>query len=76
MGAFAEFERNLIKERVQAGVARARKNGKTFGRPRRDDLDLLRARRLRRAGQSYDSIAQALGCGKGTVIRLLGQRGK
>lgn len=71
MGAFAEFERNLIRERVQAGVARARSKGKKFGRPRRADLDGARARRLRKSGNSYDAIAKILGCGKGTVMRLL-----
>lgn len=71
LGAFAEFERSIIKERVQIGVARARAKGKVFGRPRRADLDVSRARRLRQAGQSYDSIARTLGCGKATVMRLL-----
>ena len=36
-GVFAEFEREIIRERVNAGLARARAQGKTLGRPRNDD---------------------------------------
>src|ERR1700719_5073689 len=36
MGVFAEFERAMIRERVNAGLARAREQGKTLGRPRLD----------------------------------------
>ena len=34
LGVFAEFERAMIRERVASGLARARAQGKTFGRPR------------------------------------------
>ena len=48
MGVFAEFERAMIRERVNAGLARARAQGKTLGRPRRDDAKRLAAiRKLR-----------------------------
>jgi len=36
LAAVAELERNLIKERVQMGISRARKQGKALGRPRVD----------------------------------------
>ena len=36
MGVFAEFERAMIRERLNAGLARARAEGKTLGRPRTD----------------------------------------
>ena len=35
-GVFAEFERSIIRERINAGLARARSNGKRLGRPRVD----------------------------------------
>lgn len=66
MGAFAEFERDLIVERVRAGVAEARRQGKHCGRParvfRRD-----RAAALRREGKSWRAIAKELGVPVGTV---------
>jgi DNA invertase Pin-like site-specific DNA recombinase len=45
-GALAEFERNLIRERTQAGLAAARRAGRTGGRPRKlteDDFEAARA---------------------------------
>src|ERR1044072_6691612 len=45
-GALAEFERSLIRERTQAGLAAARRLGRTGGRPPKlteDDLDVARA---------------------------------
>lgn len=71
LGAFAEFERQIIRERVLAGVTRARAKGKRFGRPPRQDLDAVAAKRLRAEGRSLNYIADALKCGKGTVIRLI-----
>jgi DNA invertase Pin-like site-specific DNA recombinase len=44
MGVFAEFERAMIRERVNAGLARAREKGKTLGRPRLDANTELFAR--------------------------------
>jgi DNA invertase Pin-like site-specific DNA recombinase len=65
-GAFAEFERNLIVERVRAGVAEAQRQGKHCGRPkrifRRDE-----ALRMKAAGKSVRAIAAALGVPATTV---------
>jgi DNA invertase Pin-like site-specific DNA recombinase len=65
-GAFAEFERNLIVERVRAGVAEAQRQGKHCGRPkrifRRDE-----ALRMRAEGKSVRAIARALGVPATTV---------
>jgi DNA invertase Pin-like site-specific DNA recombinase len=41
LGVFAEFERDMIVERVRSGVARAKANGKQLGRPRRDKAAVL-----------------------------------
>lgn len=66
MGAFAEFEREMIRDRTLSGVRAARAKGKTLGRPRRvfrrDEVASMRA-----AGQSWGTIAKALGVPASTV---------
>ena len=70
LGAFAEFERAIIVERVKAGVAEAQRQGKHCGRPRkifrRDEALEMRAR-----GMSYGKIASALGLKKATLVSAL-----
>src|SRR6201981_3861933 len=72
VSAVAQLERDLIRERVSAGVRNARAKGKEFGRPRRvvnqDEL-----RRLRLEGASLRQIAATLGVGYGTVRLRLAQ---
>ena len=71
-GALAEFERDLIRERTQAGaVARAR--GRTGGRPTVWTPDRLRAARAMRASGEHDvaSIARVLGVSRASVYRAL-----
>jgi putative DNA-invertase from lambdoid prophage Rac len=72
MGAFAEFERSLIVERVKAGVAEAKRAGKHCGRPqkvfRRDE-----ALALRDKGLSLRAIAAKLDVKLSTVVRGLGR---
>ncbi len=70
IGAMAEFERSLIQERVKAGLRNARAKGKRLGRPR-VAVDASRVAALRASGQSYASIATALGVGEGTVRRAV-----
>jgi DNA invertase Pin-like site-specific DNA recombinase len=72
LGAFAAYERELIRERTRAGVRRARDNGKTFGRPRRD-LDLRAARVLLDQGHSVRDVADMLGLPRSTLRRRLGE---
>jgi len=60
LGAFAEFERNVIKERCAAGQAEAMKRGVKFGRKRRK-FDYHEAFRMRKEGKTYTEIAEALG---------------
>lgn len=72
LAAVAEFERALIVERVKAGVARAKAQGKHCGRPRRDiDLDL--ARLLREQGHGIRRVANMLGVPKSTLVRQLAE---
>jgi DNA invertase Pin-like site-specific DNA recombinase len=73
MGVFAEFERSMIRERVHAGLARARSEGKRFGPPATvsDDAAKVRAIRAdRAAGKSLRVIAREHGVGHNTVARL------
>lgn len=60
LGAFAEFERNVIRERCSAGMAEAMARGVKFGRKRRK-FDYDEAFRMRNAGMTYGEIADALG---------------
>src|SRR5262245_53187351 len=70
LGAVAELERNLIKERVHMGIARARKQGRQLGRPR-VEVDSRQIAGLRSCGRSWNQIAKELGIGKGTAQRAL-----
>ncbi|MGB6938238.1 MAG: recombinase family protein [Xanthobacteraceae bacterium] len=72
LGVFSEFEREIIRERVNAGLARARAQGKTLGRPRQDDPKRLAAiRRLRKQNVGINKIARQLGIGVSSVQRLV-----
>jgi DNA invertase Pin-like site-specific DNA recombinase len=71
IGAMAEFERELIRERVIAGQQRAKGRGTRFGRPRAI-VDVERIRAARAKGTSWQAIAQELGVGVATVYRRAG----
>lgn len=66
LGAVSEGERNLIAERVRAGLRNARAKGKTLGRPRKD-VDIAQIERLRASGASWRTVARMLGLSVGTV---------
>ena len=70
IGAVAELERSLIRERVLMGLQRARKEGKTLGRPR-VDVDARRVARLRAHGHSWRQITDLIGVSKGTAQRAV-----
>lgn len=70
IGALAEFERNLIRERVVAGLETAKRRGKVLGRPR-VALDVQRALRLREQGLSWRKVAKALGVDVTTLRRAV-----
>jgi DNA invertase Pin-like site-specific DNA recombinase len=72
-GVFAEFERAMIRERVRAGLARARIEGKRLGRPPVAAAVEDRVRRLRRKGKGILAIARRLGLGTSTVQRIIGR---
>jgi DNA invertase Pin-like site-specific DNA recombinase len=75
LGAIAEFERELIRERVLAGMARAKvkgtRSGKAIGRPRKHDVDARTATALQREGLSARAIARQLGVHHSAVARAL-----
>src|SRR5690242_17905556 len=63
LGVFAEFERALIQERVRAGLARARAQGKRLGRPRVSNDVETAVLAARRAGKGIRRIASELAVG-------------
>jgi DNA invertase Pin-like site-specific DNA recombinase len=66
--SIAEFERELIRDRVRSGLAAARAKGKKLGRPR-VAVDIARIASLRAQGCSWTKIGKDLGLGEGTVRR-------
>lgn len=68
--SIAEFERELIRDRVRSGLALARSRGKRLGRPR-VSVDRLQVASLRKEGRSWSEICQALGISKGTAQRAV-----
>jgi DNA invertase Pin-like site-specific DNA recombinase len=69
-GVFAELERAMIRERVKAGLERARAQGKTLGRPRTPQSVEKQIRAARQQGKSTEKIASVLGAGVSTVQRV------
>lgn len=73
LGAVAEFERELLRERVRAGMAQARRNGKHVGRPplrRFQPTDIDRMRRLRAGGASVRKLAKDFKTSQWMMARL------
>jgi DNA invertase Pin-like site-specific DNA recombinase len=68
---FAEFERNMIVERVTAGMARAKSQGKVFGRPKASAATELEIRRFRKLGYGIIKTAKLAGVGVSTVQRVV-----
>jgi len=71
ISAVAQLERDIIAERVKAGLRRAKENGKQLGRPNGTALDIEAASRLRSEGMGLRQIAERLGSSKTTVGRVL-----
>lgn len=76
-GALAEFERNLIRERTQAGLSAARARGRQGGRPKRlDPKKRELALRLHQERQhSIAEICQIMGISKSTLYNYLAEQG-
>ena len=73
LGVFAEFERAMIRERVLAGLARAKEQGINLGRRPLEDSDAAKVTAIKRAlgaKQGVRRIARDLKTGVGTVLRI------
>jgi DNA invertase Pin-like site-specific DNA recombinase len=75
LGVFAEFERGIIRERVNAGLARARANGTKLGRRPVKPAVEARIRQLRARGDGILKIGKKLGIGTSVVQRVVGTVG-
>lgn len=71
LGVFSEFERAMIQERVKAGLARAKAQGKKLGRPRISETKEQEIRDLRKEGLGIGKISTVAKVGVGTVKRVL-----
>ena len=76
MGVFAEFERAMIQERVHAGLARARAEGKRLGRPKVVKATEKAILKARAEGKGINRIASDLGVGSSTVRRVIAEAGR
>jgi DNA invertase Pin-like site-specific DNA recombinase len=73
LGVFAEFERGIIRERVNAGLARARANGTKLGRRRVKPSIEERIHELRKGGMGILKIGREVGVGTSVVQRVVSQ---
>ena len=72
LAIFAEFEREILRERTRAGLAQARQNGKRLGRPETAAKHAGEIHKLHRTGVSKSEIARRLQIGRTSVGRILG----
>ena len=75
LAIFAEFEREVLRERTRAGLAHARAKGKRLGRPATAAVHAAEIRKLHRAGVSKSEIARRLQIGRTSVRRILDDAG-
>jgi DNA invertase Pin-like site-specific DNA recombinase len=74
LAIFAEFEKEVLRERTRAGLAHARKNGKQLGRPATAAVHSAEVRKLHRGGVSKSEIARWVQIGRTSVRRILRAR--
>ncbi len=71
LGVFAEFERDLLRERVKAGISHARSLGRPHGRPKTVALEREKILKLKVAGKNHSEISRELNIGRTSVRRVL-----
>jgi putative DNA-invertase from lambdoid prophage Rac len=76
LSVFATFEHEILRERIRAGIAEARLQGKHLGRPVTVGKKAGQIRKLCRAGVSKAEIARRLDIGRTSVRRILGERNR
>jgi DNA invertase Pin-like site-specific DNA recombinase len=74
LAIFAEFEREILRERVRAGIAQAKREGRPHGRPRTASLKSDEILRLKAERLSHSEIARRLEIGRTSVRRILASR--
>ena len=74
LAVFAEFEREILRERTRAGLAHARATGQRLGRPATAAVHTAEIRKLHRAGVSKSEIARRVQIGRTSVRRILGAK--
>ena len=74
LAIFAEFEREILRERVKAGIAHARTKGKAHGRPASTKKFKQEVNSLFKEGYSQSEIARKIGIGRTSVRRLLDKK--
>jgi DNA invertase Pin-like site-specific DNA recombinase len=73
LAVFAEFERDILRDRVKAGIAQARKDGRAHGRPATVAPQKQEIKKLAKKGLSQSAIARQLNVGRTSVRRLLAE---
>ncbi len=71
LAIFAEFEREILREQVRAGITQARREGRPHGRPRTASLKSDEVLGLKAERLSHSEIARRLGIGRTSVGRIL-----
>jgi len=71
LAVFAEFERDILRERVRAGIAHSRAKGTAHGRPPTASLMAAEIKKLKKKGLNNSEIARKLKIGRSSVLRAL-----
>ncbi len=75
ISAIAELERNIIVERVRAGIRKAKEKGKRLGRPKTLNLDVDKLRKMRDQGVSFSKIAKEVHACPATIYKMVQKQG-
>lgn len=71
LGAIAQMEREIMKERIMAGMESAKKNGRSAGRKKLDKNKIKSAKTLLEAGATYEEAANSLSIGLSTLYKYI-----
>lgn len=74
LAVFAEFERDILRERVKAGIAHSRSQGKAHGKPSTAALKSNEITLLKKSGLNNSEIARKLQIGRSSVVRALASK--